>query len=69
MAISHGAGADIGTEFLAHREKIQVTRHDSTCEAVSGADGAGASPLHACFLPSSLENASNLRLLGGERGI
>jgi hypothetical protein len=22
----------IGTEFRAHREKIQVTRHDSTCE-------------------------------------
>jgi hypothetical protein len=21
----------IGTEFLAHREKIEVTRHDSTC--------------------------------------
>jgi hypothetical protein len=22
----------IGTEFLAHREKIEVTRHNSTCE-------------------------------------
>ena len=22
----------IGTEFLAYREKIEVTRHDSTCE-------------------------------------
>jgi hypothetical protein len=42
----------IGTEFLTHREKIEVTRHDSTCETLCGAGGAGASP-------------SNLRLGGG----
>ena len=34
----------IATEFLAHREKIEVTRHDSTCEL---------SPV--CILPTFLE--------------
>jgi hypothetical protein len=39
----------IGTEFLALREKIENMRHDSTCETLSGADEASASPLHARF--------------------
>jgi hypothetical protein len=57
----------IGTEFLAHREKIEVTRHDSICETLSGAGGAGASPAHARFLWLSPENASNLGLVGGAK--
>jgi hypothetical protein len=40
----------IGTEFLAHREKIEVTRHDSTCETLSGAGGRRIAPTRGLFL-------------------
>jgi hypothetical protein len=39
----------IGTEFLAHREKIEVTRHDSICETLSGAGGAAHRPHTRAF--------------------
>jgi hypothetical protein len=39
----------IGTEFLAHREKIEVTRYHSTSESLSGAGGTAASPHHVGY--------------------
>jgi len=35
------ANAGIGTEFLAHREKTEMTRYDSVHETLSGAGGRG----------------------------
>jgi hypothetical protein len=39
----------IGAEFLAHREKIEVTRHDSTCELSPVRVGQAQSAAHARF--------------------
>ena len=61
--------AGIGTELLAHREKIEVTRHSSPFERSPVPIAACASPLHARSLRTSPENPSNLRLAGGEGGI
>jgi len=60
--------AGIGTELLAHREKIQMTRpgHNSS---VLRCRWTVRSRLHARSLRTSPENVSNLRLAGGEGGI
>ena len=65
----HRGVRGIGTEFLAYREKIEVTRQRLAMCALSGADEACASPPYARFLRLSPEKASNLRLCGGEGGI
>jgi hypothetical protein len=59
----------IGTEFFAHREKIEVIGQGLDISALYGAGEAAASPQHARFLRLSPENASNLRLGGGGKWI
>jgi hypothetical protein len=40
----HSPTAGIGTELLAHREKVELMRHHSIPETFFGADARGASP-------------------------
>jgi DUF2924 family protein len=53
----------------AHRwfEKLEVTRHDSTCALSPVPVGRAHRRYTARFLRSSAENASNLRLSGGAK--
>src|SRR5258708_28268781 len=57
--------AGIGTELLAHREKIEVTRSGSPFERSPVPMARAHRPLTARSLRTSPENASKLRLVGG----
>jgi hypothetical protein len=60
LEVTHGISptAGIGTEFLAHREKIELASHGSIREDSPVPIMTGASPLHAGI---SARGANQLR--------